>query len=196
MYMNAKAGQACLFELADVLEAMGIPYFLMQGTALGAYRDKGFVPTEKDIDLGILQEHLQPAATELLSRLMRLSFDVECFITPFTRPRLVVAFKPYDGHVAKADLVGLVRYKDKRFVATPQRSHIPQPYAIVHPADRLEHYRPISLFGREFLIPQDIEGYLLAEYGPGWTTPSEDHVSRTRVYNFVQDEGIPTTYLE
>jgi hypothetical protein len=210
--MNHDVGRQCLLEVAYILDDIRLlynikmpyelPYFLMQGTALGAYRDKGFVPTERDIDIGILQEHLQPIAPTLLAIMLSKGFDVECFTMPFNRPRTIVGFKQYrsdiDGkmYVAKVDIVGMTRWKDKRFTATPVRSYIDQPYCLVHDAEILENTIHITLFGRSFYIPSNIEVYLEREYGTDWRTPTDDHVSRTREYNYIEVEGISTNYLE
>ena len=62
--MNKEEGRERLLELGEILDRVEVSYFLILGTALGAYRDKGFVPTERDIDIGFLyedfQERLQP----------------------------------------------------------------------------------------------------------------------------------------
>lgn len=188
--MDHAAGRAVMLELADVLDGLGIPFFLIQGTALGAVRDGGFVPTEKDIDLGILQEHL--AAERLVVELMRRRFDVEVIIAPFTRPRTIVAAK--DG--VKADLVGFAKWNGWRFTASPVRDWLKEPYAIVHDAAMLETYRRIELFGRTWNVPGRIRTYLKREYGSGWSTPDDDHVSRTRVYDFLRKGAVPHDLLE
>jgi hypothetical protein len=193
--MDHDAGRQCLLEMDDVLKMVGVPYFLMQGTALGAYRDKGFVPTERDIDIGVLYENLRPNAVRILVYLMSRGFDVEAFTMPFDRPKTLVAFKAYQGNVAKVDIVGMVKWQGVRFTSTPVRPYIAEPYALVHKAEAVENYRKVPLFGREFNIPLCIEQYLEAEYGPDWKTPADDHVSRTRFYNFLESEGIPRDYL-
>jgi len=59
--MNKENGKKLLLEFANWLDEFEIPFFLIQGTALGAYRDKEFTPTEQDIDLGYLVEDLPEA---------------------------------------------------------------------------------------------------------------------------------------
>jgi hypothetical protein len=199
--MNHEAGKYCLVEINTILSHFNLKHFIMQGTALGAYRDGGFVPTEKDIDFGILQENLQPVALDILSKLLDNGFDVECFTMPFTKPRTIVATKAYSIkgklEVAKADIVGLTKWKDKRFTATPIRDwNVNEPYCLVHDANILETYSKIKLFGEYNLIPKNIETYLEREYGKDWKTPQEDHVSRIRIYDFVNKEGISHDYLE
>lgn len=196
-YLNHEAGRDCLLELDDVLQGVGCPYFLMQGTALGAYRDGGFTPTEKDIDLGILYEHLAPRVPQLVTGLCSRGFDIELISMPFTRVRTLVAFKAYRGHVVKADIVGVVKWKGLRFNHTLLRDWTERPYALVHAATLVEKWRKTAvLWGREFNIPEDIETYLACEYGVGWRVPADDHISRTRMYNFVEIEGIPLNWLE
>lgn len=195
--MNHVAGSHCLVELDDVLRELAVPYFLMQGTALGAYRDQGFTPTEQDIDLGFLYEHLAGKIPALAAALLSRGFDVEQFVMPFTRVRTLVVFKEYAGHVVHADLVGMIPWRGWRFTCPPLRDWAEKPYALVHERAALESYQPtVELWGRVFNLPADIDRYLLTEYGADWRTPREDSVSRTRVYNFVDLEGIPKDYLE
>lgn len=195
--MNHEAGRDVLLELAHVLDAFEVPFLLMQGTALGAWRDKGFVPHEQDIDLGVFQENLIPKASEIVADLLRRGYDVEIIQMPFTRPRTLVAWKKIREHVVKADIVGLARWRNLRFTETLARPYQEEPYAIVHEASMVELWRQTEpLWGRRFNIPAEIEQYLLCEYGPGWRTPKEDHVSRTRVYNFLSREGIKPDFLE
>lgn len=186
-----EAGKKCFLEVTSILDRLQVPSFLIQGTALGAYRDGGFVPNEKDIDIGILQEHLAPVARKLVNELMLAQFQVETFCLPFAQCRTIVAWK-YGVH---ADLVGFIKWKEKRFTCSPVHPTVTKPYALVHESGLLENYKQCSLFGVDCNVPSPIETYLLREYGKKWQVPKDDHVSRTRVYNFIDQEGIPDDYL-
>ena len=186
------AGKKLLLDLANVLESLHIKFFLIQGTALGAYRDKGFVATERDIDLGVLIENFAHRTGDIVKALVDKNIEVETWHrhSPFKFCHTIVAY--IKG--AKADIVGFHKYKDKRFTCTPDDPvNVLEPYALVHDAVLLEQYQPVELFDRTFNVPCPIEDYLLCEYGLNWKTPAEDHISRTRIYNYVAD--LPNEYL-
>lgn len=186
--MDVKAGEQCLLEVAAELDAAGLPFFLMQGTALGAYRDGGFTPTERDIDLGFLYEEFAPLAVDLANKFSFLRYKVEWIAKPFQCVRTLKLQKPG----VRMDLVSLARWRDKRFCANADPALT---YALVHEAQIIENWEPLELFGRTFYVPSPIEIYLAREYGEGWKTPAFDSVSRTRVYDFVKKNGIPHDFL-
>ena len=191
MAWSDKSGKKCLLEVAQILDDLYFPFFLMQGTALGAWRDGGFVPEEEDVDFGFLFEHIQSKTIAIVSDLVRNQFQIETWCLPFQQCRTIVAWK-YGVHV---DIVGFMRWKNKRFTCSPVHPSVIEPYSIVHEAAILETYQTIKVFGRSFQIPLQIETYLEREYGPEWKVPCKDHVSRTRVYDFIQSENIPNDLL-
>lgn len=166
--------------------------FLIQGTALGAYRDGGkFVPDEKDIDLALRYEHFVQYAPRIANRFIRQYYDVRTVSHPFTRPRVLVLEK--EG--IKIDLTSYVRWGDKRFCCNGDRTT--KPYAIVHNAKILEHSYMVKMHSIDCIMPGPPEDYLAAEYGPTWNkhTPG-DSKSRTRDYTFTVPGKIPADYLE
>ena len=48
--MDHAEGERALIDINTLFHYRRIPFFLIQGTALGAYRDNGFSQYEKDID--------------------------------------------------------------------------------------------------------------------------------------------------
>jgi phosphorylcholine metabolism protein LicD len=191
MPFNKEAGLIMLLTLSEVLDELAIPHFLIQGTALGAYRDHGFVPTERDIDIGILIEHFAPRVGDICKALLDRNIEVETWHRhyPFAFCHTIVAY----CQGAKADLVGLMKHNGQRFTCTPNDPvNVPEPYAIVHKAELLENYQTVEMFGKTFTIPCPIEEYLATEYGPGWKTPADDHVSRSRVYDYLK--GLPDDF--
>lgn len=209
MKFNRENAKRVLIELYDLMDNLDLDPFLLQGTALGAYRDGDFVPTEKDIDIGFFIEHLYgvefPTSTLLMEFITLLElhgFELQTVREPFSFVRTLVVRK----HQIKTDIVGMMPFKDTtgdiyRFCTRPKDERDLEPYSIVHlqadlagsPFGGMEM---VEMFGREMRVPLRIETYLRKEYGDDWRTPTEDHVSRTRHYNFVRDQKIPTVYKE
>ena len=188
--MDKEKGKDLMLLVADVLDHLNIPFFLMQGTALGAYRDGGFVPTERDIDFGILQEHFDPPAVAEL--LIQKGCEIEVWGLPFNKARIIVAKK----WGCKCDVVGMIKWKKVRFTSTLRRPRGPNPpYSLVHEAVLVENYEQVEAFGRKWNLPSPIETYLEREYGPEWRIPQDNHVSLTRKHNFILNEGIPDDHI-
>ena len=186
-YMDHDEAKEAFQEVADLLDTIGSPFFLIQGTALGAYRDGGFTPNDNDIDFGMLWENFVQHIPAIASGLIAIDFEVRTVNRPFTRPRILNAIR----NTVKIDIVSYIPYKDKRFCTSTIL-----PYSVVHEADILEPpYDSVGLFNREVLIPSPIEDYLRLEYNE-WKIPKNDSVSKTRVENFLTVEGINRDYLK
>ena len=183
--MNKANGEKMLHELHRILS--GEKCFLIQGTALGAYRDKGFCPSEADIDIGFLQETLRSGGANICKSLILDGFEVKTVNEPFNNLRAIRAFK----YGVKADLNGFMLHNGKRFC----NSNL-QDYAVVFEREVLENTKKIKLFGDVWSIPTDTEKYLELEYGKDWRTPQADSVSRSRVYGFIKEQGITNDFLD
>ena len=187
--MDYKAAEDCLLDLNRLFQYRRIPFFLIQGTALGAYRDNGFAPRDVDIDLGILIEHLLPHFHQVLVDLQESGFLWSTRSKPFSRERIIVAKRAG----VKIDITTYVPWKEFRFCAnTDPALH----YSVVYRHEMMETYDVVKVFGKCFRVPAPVEEYLQLEYGEDWRTPKPDSTSRTRRYYFVRKERIPHDWLD
>lgn len=194
--MDKEVGESVLLNFADILDLSGIPFFLIQGTALGAYRDRGFTPTEQDIDIGVLFEDFsQDKLMNLFSTLLVFDYEIQTFHSPFTRTRLLTAKK----YGCRIDIAAYMKWEGKRFATRAKDNRNLPEFSIVHDASMFEECIWIKMFGRIFNVPYPIEEYLELTYGKDWRTPNENHAlmeSSVCIRNFVKDNNIPLDLLE
>jgi len=190
--MDNQVAKDVLFEVADVLDAAGVPFFLQCGTALGAYRDGAFIEGDGDIDIGFLLEDTQTscykpsAIVSTITELRQRGFNAKGVSKPWNFCRALKLAK--NGiHV---DICGWMRHGGERFLQSRRKD-----YALVHPAIIIETVEPVDWLGRTFQIPSPAEKYLESEYGPDWCTPLPPEKcgtfeSKNRIYGYLKARGI------
>ena len=62
-------------EFLQEFERLGIRYFLTSGTLLGAYRHRGFIPWDDDIDIGMLRDDFNRLQNYLKSKYKKIPTD-------------------------------------------------------------------------------------------------------------------------
>jgi len=181
--LNPVIAKGILFEVADILEEFNLPFFLICGTALGAYRDRGFVPSDNDIDLGYLIEDMTGNIDAIISGFESAGFGVSHVLRGTTDKRETRAFC-VDKSGVHVDLVGWSKNRNDRYIMASSKNR-----ALVHPAKVIENPSPVIMFGRTFMMPAPHETYLHHEYGPDFMIPRPDyHKSSSRISNYKPDE--------
>ena len=166
-----------LFDVADVLEEVGVEFFLYGGTLLGAVREKKFIEIDRDIDLAILQEELLPAVEDIRIRLIRKG--IKAHVVDH-RHRRAWTFGAYAIKFRRpglpGDLSAFRKMEGKRVVP----SHM-SGFWLVHTARFLEELSTIEFYGRTFKCPKDTDGFLTEKYGD-WRTPHKEfyNISKCR----------------
>ena len=165
--MNEDNAKMLLFEVANVLDEVGIKFFLHCGTCLGAVREKKFIEWDEDIDLGTLLEDLLPLVDKIVNRLIEKGISIE--MTDHRHRESwdgsVFGFKFY-GYGEHGDLTGYAKIKGKR--AVPSHAST---FWMAHTARFMEELKEISFYGRAFKISKDVDGFLTELYGD-WRTPN------------------------
>lgn len=136
---------------ADVLDELGVKWWLSAGTMLGLYRDGGFIPHDTDIDVGVLGE-----PSKEMDEAFKSAGYLELRFMPFQRAfqKDNVVFDIYffqqlnDTLICDCDIGRLIK-----------------------PASLFDTLGTIEFLGREYPTPNPVETYLEVRYGKDWKIP-------------------------
>ena len=168
-------GPAVLKRLAEVFEKHGIPAVATYGTMLGFVRDRGFIPHDDDIDIGVMPGEWTP------QRLMRIFLEEEKDF----RVTCALMFKDYvtEFKVRYLDVpVDFFFYEDtgSEFLSPlcffQANVKYPTPNAnsvrIIH-SPRFEGITHVPVFGTKFPVMGNYKQMLVALYGESWNVPDK-----------------------
>lgn len=166
---------------------IGLEFFLLDGTLLGAYRDKDFCEgDEDDIDIGILDENYD--RTDELVR------ELEKF-----------GFQKYKEYVIKDKLEGFGIRKGGNHIDVIRINKHPKrdecynfgreftkggiiKIGVVYPSKHFDHFDKIRFYGMDFNIPNNVESFLTNQYGD-WKVKVD-----RRDYNWYKSPNLDYNY--
>lgn len=164
-----------LKDVRDVLSAMSLRYFLIDGTLLGAVRECGFIPHDLDIDLGVFAEDWFPELVTAFVAELEMSKEIKLhhqfgefdkyFELAFTR----------DG--IKIDLFFYRREEDKRIFHAFMHGGRDLPADVItyeYPAHLIERLTLIPFMGDFYMAPENCVAVLECKYGKDWRTPVKE----------------------
>jgi len=160
--LDPELAKQTLNETKEVMDSAGIPFFLRQGTCLGAVRDQAFIPWDDDLDLGCVIG-LNGLTEEMIPPVLDAFRDRGYFVSLESNDRWIAA-----GMVKGALRVDLTFFR----IIDDSIFHFP---LIWIPARLFSDLKEIDFMGEKFLVPNPPEEYLRAKYGPNWVTPKEDY---------------------
>ncbi len=164
--MDTQKAEQTLLDIKKVLNKARVKFWLVDGVALGAVRDKAFIPYDGDMDI----------------RVMAKGFDVPVMVAAFQKAGFAVR-KSHNPKLYGGLLSGII--VTKRSIRTDMC------FGYVYPLDdtivvlagrpvrdisvlpfrlfRGNHY--VEFLGTKFRVPYPASEYLTLHYGKNWTVP-------------------------
>ncbi len=177
--MDMTTAEKLLKEAKQILDQLGLAFFLRHGTCLGAVRDQAFIPWDDDLDIGsIIGMH---GLTEELVHKAAAEFEKQGFTVAVkvNELNLSVDMQKYDTQLDWT----CYRIIDDSIYQWP---------VLKIPASLHENLKEIDFLGTKFMVPNPPEEYFRLKYGPGWETPQKAGGFEQEVLNLMANSDIPT----
>ena len=176
--IDVNVAERILKELKQILDGLGITFFLRKGTCLGAIRDNKIIPWDDDLDIG--SEYGYKGLTEK-------AID-----------RVITALKN-NGYLVK------VHHQDYVINVVVSKSSIRTDWMVHRVIDGSTFHWPgvrmptrlftdtkeIDFIGEKFQVPNPVEDYLRFMYGSDWKTPKKAGYYEKDVLDQIPNDSLP-----
>jgi hypothetical protein len=174
--MDMPLAETLLKEAKQILDQLGLVFFLRHGTCLGAVRDQAFIPWDDDIDLGsVIGLH---GLTDAI---------VEEAAVEFRKHGYSAGIIDSELHLS-VDLKKSGIQMDWTCYRIIDDSIYQWPVVKI-PAGLHENLKEIEFLGTTFMVPNPPEEYFRLKYGPDWMTPKEAGDYEQEVLDLMDDRS-------
>lgn len=158
--IDVATAETVLKEAKEIMDRLGVVFFLRQGTCLGAIRDNKFITWDDDVDIGsVIGLH---GLTERTIDRVVAAFRERGFIADVQRHTHDI-YVPLVKSSTRIDWNCSRIFDDSTF-------HFP---GVRIPVGVFAQLKEIDFVGERFLVPDPPEEYLQFKYGPDWMTPKK-----------------------
>jgi hypothetical protein len=156
--MDMAVAERLLLEAKEIMDSLGVKFFLRQGTCLGAVRDNAFIPWDDDLDLGVILG--SNGFTEQSIEPILAAFRESGYYVQTGRSNSVIYSTALKDNVR----IDILFHQ----IIREQIYHWP---GIWFPIRLFNPLKEITFLGETFAVPNPPEEYLGIKYGPNWRTP-------------------------
>ncbi len=188
-HLDVVLAKQMLKEAKDIMDPLGVQFFLRQGTCLGAIRDQDFIPWDDDIDLGCVIG-LNGLTEDMIDPVFDAFRDQGFYVNAESNDRWIAA-----GMIKSSLRIDLTFFR----IIDDTIFHFPM---IWMPTHLFSNLKEIEFMGGNYLVPNPPEEYLRTKYGPNWITPKKvyeqdvlDQVVKSPVAKIEPSQGQPPTKL-
>ncbi len=178
--MDMTTAEALLKEAKQILDQLGLVFFLRHGTCLGAVRDNAFIEWDDDLDIGsviglygLTEEHVRNAA---------VVFREHGFDAIITENELNLSV----NLTKSGTQIDWTCYRiiDDSIYQWP---------VVRIPVSLHTDLKEIDFLGVNFLVPNPSEEYLALKYGPEWMIPKRMGEFEQEVLDLMAEDTLPAS---
>ncbi len=174
--MDMTTAEGLLKEAKQILDQLGLVFFLRHGTCLGAVRDQAFIEWDDDLDIGsviglhgLTEEIVHEAAVEfrkhgysaeVIDSELHMSVDLKKSGTQMDW----TCYRIIDDSIYQWPVVKI-----------PVKLH--------------ENLKEIEFLGTTFMVPNPPEEYFRLKYGPDWMTPKQSGDFEQEVLDLMEERS-------
>lgn len=168
--MEEEAAKKVFFEIDDIFRSIGLRFFLIGGTQLGAIRDKGFISVDWDMDIGCFDEEFDKKKYELLEIFKAKNFNRVHFKRGYNKAIYGINTNKYTKQNNLSNIhCCIMSYKKFNNCRYYLYNGIGDAY--VFPSAKLENLKQIDFYGRKVNVSRDSKFILEYVYGKDWRIP-------------------------
>lgn len=160
--LDVAAAEGVLREAKEIMDELGVVFFLRQGTCLGAVRDNAILAWDDDIDIGsiiglhgLTTDSVNGVVDRVVATFTERGFSTKVEQTSnFTYVLLLKSEVKIDWECFHISNGTILHWPPKRF-----------------PIALFTELKEIDFLGQKHHVPNPPEDYLATKYGPDWRTP-------------------------
>jgi len=158
--INVATAEHLLLEVKKIMDQLEVPFFLRQGTCLGAIRDNALITWDDDMDIGSIYGF--DGVTEK---------KIETVASVFRENGYYAKIEHSDQSISVTMMKSSTRIDWNCYkIINDMIIHYP---GVRIPASLFDPLKEIDFIGAKFFVPNPPEEYLRFKYGPEWVTPKK-----------------------
>ena len=175
--IDIATAEQLLLEAQQIMDQFDVPFFLRQGTCLGAIRDNALIAWDDDMDIGSIYG---------LNGVTKKK--IEDVASAFRDNGYYAKVEDGDQYVSVTMMKSSTRIDWSCYkVIGDIIFHYP---GVRIPAALFDQLKEIDFIGSTFLVPNPPEEYLALKYGPEWMTPKKTGFEKD-VLDLISDTPLP-----